>query len=103
MLMHLPKAVKTRWLRNPQTSAQLSGMDPGHHSGVRPGGVGRAQSVNASSIVIEITCNQVNFLRNHNGTKSKNELLAMHTRFCLGHVGVVDCLKLAGAAWNVAR
>ena len=24
---------------------------------------------------IEITCNQVNLLRNHNGTKSRNELL----------------------------
>ena len=31
-------------LRNPQTSAQLFGIDPGPHSGVGPGGVGNAQS-----------------------------------------------------------
>ena len=87
-------------LRNPQTSAQLSGMDPGSHNGVGPGGVGKAQSVKASSIVlrlslaatsprrtIEITCNQVNFLRNHNGTKSENELLG--DAFLLG-VDVAD-------------
>ena len=35
----------------PQTSAQLLGIDPGHHSGVGPGGVGIAQSAKASSIV----------------------------------------------------
>ena len=39
-------------LRNPQTSAQLFGIDPGPHSGVGPGGVGEAQSVKASSIVL---------------------------------------------------
>ena len=37
-----------RWepggLTNPQTSAQLSGMDPGPHSGGRPGGVGKILS-----------------------------------------------------------
>ena len=31
--------------RNPQTSAQLLGIDPGPHSGAGPGGVGKAQSV----------------------------------------------------------
>ena len=68
-------------LRNPQTFAQLFGIDPGPHNGVGPRGVGKAQSVKASSIVlmivsaaasprstIEITCNHVNVLRNHNGT-----------------------------------
>ena len=63
-------------------------MEPGPHSGVVSGGVGKILSINASSIVlrlslpryrhavpIEITCNQVNFLRNHNGTKSEDELL----------------------------
>ena len=75
-------------MRNPQTSAQLLGMEPGSHSGAGPGGVGKAQSEKASSIVLrivsaataprcslEINCNQVNFLRNHNGTKSLDELL----------------------------
>ena len=41
-------------LRNPQTSAQLFGIDPGHHNGVGPGGVGKAQSVKASSIVLRL-------------------------------------------------
>ena len=39
-------------LRNPQTSAQLFGIEPGHHSGVGPGGVGNAESAKASSIVL---------------------------------------------------
>ena len=39
-------------MRNPQTSVQSSGMDPGHHKGVGSGGVGKAQSVKASSIVL---------------------------------------------------
>ena len=41
MLMHLPKSMRIGGLRNPQTSAQLSGMDPGPHNGVGPGGVGK--------------------------------------------------------------
>ena len=60
----------------------MSGMDPSPHSGGRHGGVDKVLSVNASSIVpkvvfasispcstIEVTCNQFNFLKNHNGTK----------------------------------
>ena len=39
-------------LRNQQTSAKLSAMDPGPHNGVGRGGVGMAQSVKASSIVL---------------------------------------------------
>ena len=42
-------------LRNPQTSAQLSGMDPGPHTGVGPGGVSKAPSVMASSIVLRLS------------------------------------------------
>ena len=75
-------------LINPQTSAHMSGMDPSPHSGGRHGGVDKVLSVNASSIVpkvvfaaispwstIEVTCNQFNFLKNHSGTKSEDELL----------------------------
>ena len=39
-------------LRNPQTCAQLLGIDPGSHSGVGPGGVGNAQSAKASLRVL---------------------------------------------------
>ena len=41
-------------LRNPQTSAQLSGMGPGPHSGVGPSGVGKTQSAKASSRVLRL-------------------------------------------------
>ena len=41
-------------LRNPQTSAQLSGIDPGPHNGGGPGGAGKAQSVKASSTVLRL-------------------------------------------------
>ena len=39
-------------LRNPQTSAQLFGIDPGAYNGEGPGSVGNAQSAKASSIVL---------------------------------------------------
>ena len=41
--------------RNPQTSAHMSGMVPGPHSGVRPGGVGKVLSVEASSKVLRLS------------------------------------------------
>ena len=88
-------------LRKPQTSAHVSGMDPGLHSGVRPGGVGKAQSVNASSIVLMLfllrhrhavplksPATQVNhLLRILDCTESEDELLG--DVFLLG-VNVVD-------------
>ena len=87
-------------LRNPQASGQLFGIDPGPHSGVGPGGVSKAQSVKASSKVlnvvsaaasprstIEITSNHVNLLRNHDITDGEDELLG--DAFLLG-VNVVD-------------
>ena len=69
-------------LRNPQTSAQLFGIDPGPHNGVGPGGVGNAvcKVLNVVSVAaspccsIEITCNQVNLLTNHDGSDSEDEL-----------------------------
>ena len=74
-------------LRNPQTSAQLFGIDPGPHNGVGPGGVGNAESaksfVDGTHVVsvaaspccsIEITCNQVN-VTNHDGSDGEDELL----------------------------
>ena len=42
-------------LRNPQTPAQLSRMDPGPHNGGEPGGVGKAQSIKDSSIVLRLS------------------------------------------------
>ena len=54
-----------------------------------PGGVGKIMSINALSIAqrlsvlrhrhavpFKIACKQVNFLRNHHGTKSVDELLS---------------------------
>ena len=78
----------------------MSGMNPGPHSGVGPRGVGKILSINASSIVlrlslpryrhavtIEITCNHVNLLRNHDSTDGEDELLG--DAFLLG-VDVAD-------------
>ena len=39
-------------LRNPHTSAHLPGTAPGHHNGVGPGGIGKAQSAEASSKIL---------------------------------------------------
>ena len=47
-LCNFQKRRESGGLRNPQTSAQLSGMDPGPHNGVGPGGVGKAQSSDRS-------------------------------------------------------
>ena len=76
-------------LRNPQTSAQLFGIDPGHHNGV---GVRRrwqctvcksfAHSTDvipvaaSPSCSIEITSNHVNLLTNHDGTDGEDELFS---------------------------
>ena len=73
--------------RNPQTSAQLFGIDPAPHKGVGPGGVGKAQSAKASSMVLmlflllhrhavpsKIACNQVDMFTKHHGTDCKDEL-----------------------------
>ena len=74
-------------LRNPQTSAQLFGIDPGPHNGVGPGGVGNAvckSFVNSTNVVsvaaspccsIEIACNQVNLMTNHDGSDCEDEFL----------------------------
>ena len=73
--------------RNPQTSAQLFGIDPGPHNGAGPGGVGGAQSAKASSIVLMLSlllhrhavplkspATHVNLLTNHDGTDCEGEL-----------------------------
>ena len=96
----LSRNAERRGLRNPQTSARLFGMDPGPHNGVGPGGVGKAQSAKASSIVLRLSrlrhrqavplkspATWSNFFRNHNGTKSLDELLG--DAFLLG-VDVAD-------------
>ena len=62
-------------------------MDQDPHNGVGPGGVGKITVhkcfVNSTEVVLastsprsatEITCNQVNFSINHNGTKREDEL-----------------------------
>ena len=89
-------------------------MHPGPHSGVERVCTGKILSRNPSSIVLrlslpryrkavplEITCNQVTFLRNHNGTRSENELLG--DAFLLGvDVADMSARSLAdGVIWHV--
>ena len=95
MLIDLPEALRARGLRKPHTSAQFFGMDPGPHDGVEQGTISknfinRTEIVTASTTprcAIEITCNQVNALRNHNGTKGLDDFLG--NAFLLG-VDVAD-------------
>ena len=86
-------------LRNPQTSVQLFGIDSGPHNGVGPGGVGNevcksfVDSTDVISVAalpcysIEITCNKVNLLTNHDGTNCEDELFRntpfFWRRYCL--------------------
>ena len=55
MLTNFPETLRAGAFEKPQTSARLFGMDPGPHNGVGPGGVGRALSVKASSIVLMLS------------------------------------------------
>ena len=100
MLIHFPKALRTRWceksadvcphVRNGSRSPQWWAARCRRQSTVREGFVNSTEIVSAATSphrTIEITCNRVNFLRNHNGTKSQNELLG--DAFLLG-VDVAD-------------
>ena len=69
-------------------------MDPGPHNGVGPGGVGKAQSAKALSMVIWLSLLRHRHAvplkspaTNNDGTKSENELLG--DAFLLG-VDVAD-------------
>ena len=94
---------QNRWepggLRKPQTSAQLFGVDPSPHNGVGPAASARQSCqyfINSTEIVaaattpgcaIEITCNLINVLKDHNSTKGLDDFLG-NTSF-LG-VDIVD-------------
>ena len=100
MHMHFPKAVRTRWfeksadvcpmVRNGSRTPQRCGARWRRQGTIRKCFVNSTEVVFAATppgSTIEITCNQVSFLRNHNGTKSENELLG--DAFLLG-VDVAD-------------
>ena len=55
MLAHFPKTMRPGGLRNPHTFSQFFGIDQGHHNGVGPGGVGKAQSAKGSSKVLRLS------------------------------------------------
>ena len=55
MFVHFQNLWKPGGFRKPQTSAQLSRIDPGPHSGVGPGGVGKAQSAKASPTELRLS------------------------------------------------
>ena len=88
MLVHFPKALRTRWhekptdvsphVRNGYRSPRWWGARWRRQGTISKGLIDRSEIVSASTTprrAIEITCNQVNLLRNHDGTKSENELL----------------------------
>ena len=101
MFANLPEELGSRRvLRNPQTISPVirdgSGSPQWWGAWWRRQGTISKGFINSTEIItaatspscsIEITCNQVNFLRNHNGAKSQDELL--EDAFLLG-VDVAD-------------
>ena len=55
MFVHFPKKLRTRWFEKTTDIRQMSGMDPGPHSGVGPSGVSKILSIKASSIVLRLS------------------------------------------------
>ena len=87
MLIHLPKNVADVCpsVRNGTKSTQWCGNRWRSQDTVHKCFVNSTEVVSATRSprsTIEITCNQVNFLRNHDGTKSEDELLG--NAFLLG-------------------
>ena len=100
MLVHFPKSIRTRWfeksadvcpvVRNGSWSPQWCGARWRRQGTISKGFVNSTDVVSAAASprsTIEITCNQVNLLRNHDGTNSEDEVLG--DAFLLG-VDVAD-------------
>ena len=100
MYVHFPKALRTQWfekstevclvVRNGSGSPQRCVAWWSRQGTIREGFINSTEIVSAATTPrcsIEITCNQINFLRNHNGTKGLDELLG--DAFLLG-VDVAD-------------
>ena len=100
MLVHFPRTLRARWfeksadvcpmVRNGSRSPQWCGARWRRQDTVHKCFVNSTEVVFAAVPpcgTIEVTCNQVNFLRNHDGTNSENELLG--NAFLLG-VDVAD-------------
>ena len=114
MLMDFLRTVRTQWFEKSADVCPIVGNGSKSPQWCaarwRRQGTVRKCSVNSTEVVfasippcstIEVTCNQVNFSRNHNGSKSKNELLG--DAFLLG-VNVADmkrehCNVLLPAHW----
>ena len=114
MLVHFPKSIRTRWfeksadvcpvVQNGSRSPQRCRARRLWQSTVCKGFVNSTEVVSAATSprsTIKITCDQVNVLRNHDGTKSENKLLG---NACLLGVDVADMWRrhskgLLAAAW----
>ena len=100
MLMHFPKSIRTRWfqktadvcpvVRKRSRSPQWRGARWRRQGTISNGFVNSTEVVSAATsprCTIEITCNQMNLLRDHGGAKSEDGLLS--DAFLFG-VNVVD-------------
>ena len=96
MLIHFPKSIRTRWfekstdvcpvVRNGSKSPQWCGARWRKQDTVHKCFVNGTEVVSAATSprsTIEVTGNQVNFLRNHDGTESEDELLGNAFLFCI--------------------
>ena len=83
---HFPGSLRVKWFEKSADVGPIVQKDPSPHSGAQWRRLGNPQIApsNSTEVVIasrfpcstiEITCDQVNFLTYHNGTKNKNKLL----------------------------
>ena len=92
MLIHYPKTLRARWF---EKSADVT---------VHKCIVNSTEVVSATTSphsTIETTCNQVNFLRNHDGTKSEDELLGNAFLFVVNVAGVKRGSLVKDEMWYV--
>ena len=103
MFVHSPKALRTGWfekstdvcpvVRNGSGYPQRCGARWRRQGTIRKGFINSTEIVSAATTPrcsIEITCNHVNLLRNHNSTDGEDELLG--DAFLLG-VDVADMYR----------
>ena len=82
-------------LRNPQTSAQLFGIDPSLHNDAEPGGVGSAQSAKASSMVLPMCP-----LKMYPCVPAQHAHVFQHVRVVPVHTGTIRMFTRARVEWT---
>ena len=77
-------------------------MDPGPHNGVGPGGVSKAQSVNASSIVLRLSLLR-HCIVGHVQATCKNVVINIFGRLLQGNDMPPSCIFSEGIFFHLSR